>query len=129
MQRLCKYFFTEKIKQNTKTKISPILFTTVIFEEHCRMKKDLYFCALECCIMKNVVEISRTQVIMTFVATCIETTARALNTSYKEVYQRMKRVDLIERFILPHYETLHSESRENLAGVLVECLNNWEGNR
>ena len=93
------------------------------------MKKELYFCGLECCIMKNVVEISRTQVIMTFVATCIETTARALNTSYKEVYQRMKRVGLIERFILPHYETLHSESRENLAGVLVECLNNWEGRR
>ena len=76
--------------------------------------------------MKNVVEISRTQVIMTFVATCVETTARMLNTSYKEVYQRMKRVGLIERFIRPHSETLHTESRENLAGVLVECLNNWE---
>ncbi|MBQ8958515.1 MAG: DUF3791 domain-containing protein, partial [Bacteroidales bacterium] len=47
--------------------------------------------------MKNVVEISRTQVVMTFVATCIETTARMLGTSYKEVYQRMKRVGLIER--------------------------------
>ena len=76
--------------------------------------------------MKNVVEIPKTQVIMTFIATCVETTARRLNTSYKDVYQRMKRVGLIERFILPHYETLHSGSRENLAGVLVECLNNWE---
>jgi len=79
--------------------------------------------------MKNIVEISRTQVIMTFISTCVETTARALNTSYKEVYQRMKRVGLIERFILPHYETLHSESRDNLAVVLVECLNNWEGKK
>lgn len=79
--------------------------------------------------MKNVVEISRTQVIMTFVATCVETTARALNTSYKEVYQRMKRVDLIGRFILPHYETLCTESRDNLAEVMVDCLNNWEGKR
>ena len=86
----------------------------------------MYLCILECCVMKNVVEISRTQVIMTFIATCVETTARALNTSYKEVYQRMKRVGLIERFILPHYETLCTESRDNLAGVLVECLNNWE---
>ena len=76
--------------------------------------------------MMSVIEISRTQVIMTFIATCVETTARAQNTSYKEVYQRMKRVDLIERFILPHYETLHSESRENLAEVIVECLSNWE---
>ena len=89
----------------------------------------MYLCTHECCVMKNVVEISRTQVIMTFVATCVETTARFLNTSYKEVYQRMKRVGLIERFILPHYETLHSESRDNLAEVLVECLNNWENRK
>ena len=93
------------------------------------MGKDLYFCTLECCVMKNIVEISRTQVVMTFIATCIETTARFLNTSYKEVYQRMKRVGLIERFILPHYETLHSESRENLAEVLIECMNNWENRK
>lgn len=66
---------------------------------------------------------------MTFISTCVETTARSLNTSYREVYQRMKRVGLIERFILPNYETLHSESRENLAGVLVECLNNWENKK
>lgn len=79
--------------------------------------------------MKNVVEIPKAQVIMTFVTTCVETTARLLNTSYKEVYQRMKRVGLIERFILPHYETLHSESRENLAEVLVECLDNWENGK
>ena len=76
--------------------------------------------------MNNVIEISNTQVIMAFVATCIETTARWLNTSYKDVYQRMKRVGLIEQYILPHYETLHTESRENLAAGLVECLNNWE---
>ena len=93
------------------------------------MGKDLYLCTLECCIMKNVIEISKTQVVMTFVATCVETTARFLNTSYKEVYQRMKRVGLIERFILPHYETLHSESRENLAEVLIECMNNWENRK
>ena len=79
--------------------------------------------------MEKLVEIPKTQVIMTFVATCIETTARFLKTSYKEVYERMKRVGLIERFILPHYETLHTESRENLAKVMVECLNNWEGRK
>ncbi len=63
---------------------------------------------------------------MAFVATCIETTARLLNTSYKEVYQRMERVGLIEHYIVPYYETLHSESRENLAIGLLECLEEWE---
>ena len=66
---------------------------------------------------------------MAFVATCIETTARWLGTSYKEVYQRMKRVNLIEQYILPHYETLHTESRENLAEDLVECMKNWEDSK
>ena len=72
--------------------------------------------------MSNVIEISKTQIIMAFVATCIETTARWLNVPYIDVYQLMKRVGLIEKYILPHYETLHTESRENLAQGLVECL-------
>lgn len=63
---------------------------------------------------------------MAFVATCIETTARFLKVSYKEVYQRMEKVDMIDNYIIPNYEPLHSESREILAERLVECLNNWE---
>lgn len=76
--------------------------------------------------MGSVIEISNTQVVMAFVATCIESTARLLNTSYKEVYQRMKRVGMIEQYILPHYETLHTESRENIAQGMVDCLKAWE---
>jgi len=72
------------------------------------------------------IKISKTQVIMAFVATCIETTARYLNVSYREVYDRMKRVSLIEKYILPNYEPLHSQSREHLAEDMVECLTNWE---
>lgn len=79
--------------------------------------------------MENIIEIPKIQVIMAFVATCIEATARLSNTSYKEVYQRMKKVGMIERYIIPHYEVLHSESRENIAEGMVECLNNWEGKK
>ena len=79
--------------------------------------------------MENIIEISKDQIVMAFVATCIEATARLLNTSYKEVYQRMKKVGMIERYIIPHYEVLHSESRENIAEGLIECLNNWEGKK
>ena len=66
---------------------------------------------------------------MAFVATCIEATSRLLNTPYQEVYQRMKKVGLIENYIVPHYETLHSESRENVAAGIAECLKEWEGKR
>ena len=78
--------------------------------------------------MNTIIEVPKTQVVMAFVATCIEATARILNTSYKEVYQRMKHVGMIERYILPHYEVLHTESRENIAEGLIECLNKWEEN-
>lgn len=63
---------------------------------------------------------------MAFVATCIETTARFLGVSYKEIYSRMNRVGMIDNYILPNYEPLHSESREVLAQRMVECLNHWE---
>lgn len=76
--------------------------------------------------MERLIEIPQMQIVMAFVATCIEATARLLNTSYKEVYQRMNRVGLIENYIVPYYETLHSESRENLAQGMVECLKIWE---
>ena len=76
--------------------------------------------------MERLVEIPKTQIVMAFVATCIEATARMLNTSYKEVYQRMKRVGMIENYIVPHYETLHTESRENIALGIAECLKKWE---
>ena len=77
-------------------------------------------------IMEQVRSISREQVMMAFVVTCIETTARYLNTDYREVFERMVRVGMIDNYILPNYEPLHSESREVLAERLVECLTNWE---
>ena len=79
--------------------------------------------------MENIIELPKTQIMIAFVATCIEATARLLNTSYMEVYQRMKKVGMIEHYIIPHYEVLHSESREKIAEGMVECLNNWEGKK
>lgn len=76
--------------------------------------------------MDTIREISHEQVVMTFVATCIETTARYLNTNYKEVFLRMVRVGMIDNYIIPNYEPLHSESRDVLAERLIECLKNWE---
>lgn len=76
--------------------------------------------------MKYLVEISQEQQMMAFVASCIESVARFLNADYAEVFKRMKRVGMIEQYILPYYDMLHTESRENLTKGLVECLNEWE---
>ena len=40
--------------------------------------------------MEERIKISKEQIIMSFVATCIETTARQLGTDYNEIYKRMK---------------------------------------
>ncbi len=66
------------------------------------------------------------QVMMAFVSTCIEATARTLGVSYKEVYDRMNKVNMIDDYIYPCYETLHTESRENIVNDLITCLKNWE---
>ena len=72
------------------------------------------------------IEIPQEQIVMTFVATCIETTARQLGSTYHEIFKRMERVGMIENYIIPNYDPLHSESREVLAERLMECLQNWE---
>ena len=76
--------------------------------------------------MKEMIEIPQEQIVMTFVATCIETTARQLGSTYHEIFKRMERVGMIENYIIPNYDPLHSESREVLAERLMECLQNWE---
>ena len=76
--------------------------------------------------MEQLRRIPKNQVIMSFVATSIETTARYLGVSYSDMFHRMERLGMIDDCILPNYEPLHSESRDVLAQRMVECLNNWE---
>lgn len=76
--------------------------------------------------MPTTIAIPHMQVVMAFVATCIEATARTLGVSYKEVYDRMKRLDLIDNYLYPCYDVLHTESRENIVQNVLECMDNWE---
>lgn len=76
--------------------------------------------------MDEIRKISKEQIVMAFVATCIEITARYLGVAYIEIYRRMELVGMIDNYIVPNYEVLHSESREVLAERMVECLTNWE---
>lgn len=63
---------------------------------------------------------------LAFAASCVEGAARKLGVPYIEVYERMKKVELIDNYILKHYDTLHTESREYLIEDVIECLNKWE---
>ncbi|MBR5083189.1 MAG: DUF3791 domain-containing protein [Prevotella sp.] len=64
--------------------------------------------------------------IITFVCSCIECTAKQLGLTASETYIRMERVGLIHDYIIPCYDTLHTESRENVTNDIIETLIYWE---
>lgn len=76
--------------------------------------------------MEQIRTIPKEQIVMAFVATCIEATARLTGSNYRDVFRRMNRVGMIENYIIAGYEALHCESREVLVDRLMECLKNWE---
>ena len=78
-------------------------------------------------MIRKVIEFDKTKRILAFVATSVEATARTLDISYKEVFKRMMSLGLIDNYIYPNYEVLHSESRENIVKDLIECMQEWEG--
>ena len=63
---------------------------------------------------------------MIFVSSCVESAARMRNVSTKEMYQRMKRVGLIDGFILKCYEWLHTQSRQHVTVDVLGGLDIWE---
>lgn len=74
----------------------------------------------------NRIQLPLEEIKFAFAASCVEGAARKLGVPYIEIYERMRKVDLINKFILPHYDTLHTESREYLIEDVIECLTNWE---
>lgn len=76
--------------------------------------------------MDKYLEPSKDEIIMAFIASCIESVANKLGVGYREVFERMDKVEMIDRYIYPCYEQLHTESRKNLTESLVETLLRWE---
>ena len=76
--------------------------------------------------MNNKVQLTKNEIIMGFVVSCIEDVADTLGVDYYEVYRRMDAVKMIEEYILPNYEVLHSESRKNVTEGLIDTLKRWE---
>lgn len=63
---------------------------------------------------------------LAFAASCVEGIAQKTGKPYIEVYERMSRVKAIENYILPYYDTLHTESREYLLDDVMEYIRNKE---
>ena len=69
---------------------------------------------------------SQDEIRMAFVASCIESVADKLGVNYREIFERMDKVGMIDTYIYPFYEQLHSESRENLTKSLIDTLLRWD---
>ena len=63
---------------------------------------------------------------MIFASSCIESAARERNVSTTEMYNRMKRIGLIDGFILKCYEGLHTQSRQHVTEAVLGALDIWE---
>ena len=76
--------------------------------------------------MNEKVQLTKDEIIMGFVVSCIEDVADTLGVDYLEVYRRMDAVKMIDEYIIPNYEVLHSESRKNVTEGLIDTLKRWE---
>jgi len=76
--------------------------------------------------MSTLIQLTDQEILMGFVASCIEDVAERLGVDYAVIYDRMAAVGMIENYIIPHYNVLHTESRENVTSGLIETLNRWE---
>ena len=64
--------------------------------------------------MNEKVQLTKDEIIMGFVASCIEDVADTLGVDYTEVYQRMDAVRMIDEYIIPNYEVLNSRRTHRL---------------
>ena len=87
---------------------------------------DISYLCKQTGTMKERVQLSKDEIIMGFVASCIEDVADTLGVDYYEVYRRMDAVKMIDEYIIPNYEVLHSESRRNVTEGLIDTLKRWE---
>lgn len=63
---------------------------------------------------------------LAFAASCVEGLARKMGKPYGEVYERMHKVEAIEKYILKNYDMLHTESLEYVLEDVEEYIVNKE---
>lgn len=76
--------------------------------------------------MEQFIHLTPTELALGFAASCIEGASRRLGVPCQEVAQRMARINMVEDYILPFYEELHSQSREHVTDHIIEYLINKE---
>ena len=76
--------------------------------------KNQYFCSQNCCDMDFP--------ILNFTIFCIGNVAATLGISSKEVYHRMQNAGIIDDYIVPCYDVLHTFGKEYLMEDLTDYM-------
>ena len=60
--------------------------------------------------------------ILNFTIFCIANVAKALGISQRDTYHTLRRAGIIDEYIVPCYDTLHTFSREYIVDDLIDLL-------
>ena len=104
--------------------------TKIYAPKFANIGNNLYLCNIKLMSMAIKSRQSRARMMreskMIFASSCVESAARQRNISTSEMYLRMKRVGLIDGFILKCYEGLHTQSRQHVTEDVLGALDIWE---
>jgi len=62
---------------------------------------------------------------MAFASLCVEATAKKVGVSYKEMFDRMKNVGLIQEYV-KRLDPVHTQSREYVVDEILKTLKRLE---
>lgn len=79
-------------------------------------------------IMTTVRGLSELEARMGFASLCVEATAKQANCSYKEMYERLKKVGLIQEYVR-RLDPVHTQSREYVVNEILQTLERLEKNQ
>ena len=69
--------------------------------------------------------LSNLEVQLAFASLCVEATAKQAKCSFREMYERMKRVGLIQEYVI-HLDPVHTQSREYVVNEVLQTLERLE---
>ncbi|MBQ8456978.1 MAG: DUF3791 domain-containing protein [Prevotella sp.] len=69
--------------------------------------------------------LSELEVRMAFASLCVEATAKKVGVSYKEMFDRMKNVGLIQEYV-KKLDPVHTQSREFVVDEILKTLKRLE---
>ena len=79
--------------------------------------------------LEPLVNLSYDEIVMGFVALCIENCAEKEGISPRTMYQRLEKAGLVQNYLIGCYDTLHTESIPSVNNLILRTLKRKELNK